>query len=186
MSALWYFTEERLKGGSQLYHKYDKPTLANAAKLWQDNSTGIKLASMVQYDYARYDGTYENAIRRIAKDKTKDSLSWYAFAYSILQTRQPQFIGIWSSTGGGHALIANQVWFSNGELWISDPNHPGNRSLSIHYIDNEFEPYYASLDAGANPKNFEFIAYYGKTSVVDWKQLTRRWEEAEDGTIGRE
>lgn len=186
LSALWYFSEERLNGSSQLYHKYDKATLANAAALWQDNSTGIKLASMVHYDYATADGTYESAIDQIARDKTKDSLSWYAFAYSILQTRQPQFIGIMSSTGGGHVLIANQLWFQNGELWISDPNHPGNRSLSIHYIDHEFEPYYASLDADANPKNFEFIAYYGKSAVVDWNRVTQRWAEAEEGTIGRE
>jgi uncharacterized protein (TIGR02145 family) len=184
LSAMWYYTEERMNGNSQLFHKYDKSTIANVNQLWQDNTPGIKVASMVHYDYAHHAKAYEDAVDLLAKDKTKDSLSWYAFAYSILQTKEPQFIGIMSSTGGGHVLIANDVWMQDGKLWISDPNHPGNRTRQITYADQEFEPYYASLDANTNPKNFEYIAYYGKTAVVNWNLVAQRWEELGEGTIG--
>jgi uncharacterized protein (TIGR02145 family) len=184
LSAMWYFIEERLNGNTQLFHKYDKATIINASTLWQDNPEGIKLGSMVQVDYQKTYKAYESAVDQIARDKTKDSLSWYAFAYSILQTKQPQFIGIMSSAGGGHVLIANSVWMQNGEIWISDPNHPGNRNISLYYDDNEFEPYYASLDASTNSYNFEYIAYYGKTAVVDWNTVGKRWEEVNNGTIG--
>lgn len=184
LAAMWYYINETANGSSKLFHKYDKKTIANYAELWQDNTLGIKFSSMVHFDYENNNKTYENAIDKIAKDKTKDSLSWYAFAYSILQTKQPQFIGIMSSAGGGHVIIANEVWMQDGKLWISDPNHPGNKTLKVLYTNKEFEPYYASLNATENPFNFEYIAYYGKTAVVDWSLLSQRWDELNNGTIG--
>jgi uncharacterized protein (TIGR02145 family) len=184
LSAMWYYTNERSKGNSPLFHKYDKFTIANFNRLWQDNTVGLKVSSMAQYDYKTNRTLYEKAVDKLAEDKTRDSLSWYAFAYSMLQTRQPQFIGIMSSTGGGHVLIANEVWMQYGKLWIADPNHPGNRDLFVYYRSKEFEPYFASLEVTEAAKNFEYIAYYGKTAIIDWKLLGQRWSEVEDGTIG--
>jgi hypothetical protein len=184
LAAMWYYTHERIKGNTTLFHKYDKFTIANFNWLWQDNTLGLKVSSMAHFDYMNNSRVYEKAVDMLALDKSKDSYSWHAFAYSMLQTRQPQFVGIMSSTGGGHAMIANEVWMQDGKLWISDPNHPGNRDLVILYRDKEFEPYFAALNITDNPKNFEFIAYYGKTSNVNWKLLEQRWSELETGTIG--
>jgi hypothetical protein len=186
LTAMWYYINEEPVGTSKLFHKYDKYPIANYANFWQDNPLGIKLSSMVQIDYKNHDKTYERAINAIARDKTKDSLSWYAFAYTILQTKQPQYIGLMSSSGGGHVLIANEVWMQDGKLWISDPNRPGNRNLNILYTNNEFETYQAALNADEIPKDFEYIAFYGKTAVVDWDMVTQRWGELNDGTIGKD
>jgi hypothetical protein len=186
LSAMWYYISEEPWGIYKLYHRYDKYTIANYAKLWQDNTLGIKLSSVVQVDYDASNATYGDEMKAFAMDKTKDSLSWYAFAYTILQTKQPQLIGIYSSTGGDHALIASEVWMQDGKLWISDPNHPGNRDLYILYTNNEFEPYQAAYYVDEIPKEYEYIAYLGKTAIVDWSQLSQRWEELNNGTIGKD
>ena len=66
-----------------------------------------------------------------------DSLTFKAFAYAMQLTGEPQEIGIYSNAGGGHDMIAYRIF--NNNLYIADPNYPGNLDRRIEFVNNAFK-----------------------------------------------
>ncbi len=187
LSALWYYDEQRLAtGASPLFGRFDDRIDATAlpatrALQW-DDTDGYRLASMVQSDEEK---AYDAAERRWdALNTTENGRSqFYAFAYAILLSGQPQYVGIYSSSGGGHAMVIYGV--TSDALLVSDPNYPSvYREIAYDADTGRLGPYDSALSADDTSKLFERIGYYGKTALVDWNGLGGRWQQFLDGTIG--
>lgn len=76
----------------------------------------------------------------------------------------------------------------NGQMYIADPNYPGNTERRITYTNGKLSPYNSGankeeIDAG-NGKAYDQIAYMAKTSMIDWDKIGTRWAEVKNGTIG--
>jgi hypothetical protein len=187
LSALWYYVEQRLAlGASPLFGRYDDRIAATAMAATRgfqaDDRDGYRLASMVQDDEAK---AYDAAERRW-DDLTKarlGTLQYYAFAYAILLSGEPQYVGLYASAGGGHAMVIYGV--TPDALLVSDPNYPtAYREIAYDADSGRLGPYESSLDATSPSLTFESIGYYGKTALVNWAGLGGRWQQFLDGTIG--
>ncbi len=186
VSAMWYYCERPDGNDPFLWNLYDnngnKP---GTPDLWEDDSYGYRFASTMQHDI-RW-GKFEVDFQRELRGK-HDEYHLKAFAYAIKLTGEPQYIGISSSAGGGHAMIAYRV--DSKGIDIADPNYPGNTGRRIEYADGTFTPYNSGANAdeiaAGNGKAYESIGYMAKTAMVDWSLMSKRWEEFKDGTIGND
>lgn len=187
LTAMWYYIEKTQNGTSTLWNRFDNNMDAPATPdLWQDDSLGYRLASVVQKDI-----DWDNWVRKAFNElgASDDPLNWNAFLYAMLVTGEPQYVAIRNTTvGGGHAMIVYKANADTGTLYIADPNYPGNSSRKIQYANGAFSPYNsganrAEIDAG-NGKAYDEIRYYAKTALVDWSQIAARWDEFDAGTIG--
>jgi len=187
LTAMWYYSERRLQGSPPLYGLYDnngnKP---KTAALWQDDSLGYRLASMVQHDYET-----TKADEKLAKLSELISkyppLTYKAFCYVISVTGEPQEVGIYRK-GGGHSMIVYKV--AGGALYIADPNYPGNMERRIVFQDGRFIPYEsganaAEIEAG-NSRRYDQISFAAKTTSIDWGQVGKRWSDFDNKTIGND
>lgn len=187
LSALWYYTEQRVAvGAPSLYGRFDDRidavTMPATAGLQWDDDDGYRLASAVQHDeVAAYD-TLERTEDALTKARV-DAYQYYAFAYSILLTGEPQYVGLYASAGGGHAMIVYGV--TEDALLIADPNYPAEyREISWDAGAEVLGPYEARANAAEPPQPYEMIGYYAKSALVDWTGLGGRWQEFVDGTVG--
>ena len=112
--------------------------------------------------------------------------TWDLFAYSIQATHEPQLVGIWSADGGGHAMIVYRI--NGGNLYIADPNYPGNTDRRIIYSNGTFQPYNSGANATeiakGNGEAYDNIQYYAESTVLPWDQITQLWTQFKNGTIG--
>jgi len=186
ITAMWYFCEQPDGKDLTLNGRYDNngnhPSTPN---LWVDDSHGYRFASTIQNDAAwqSYGVKLQMSLRG-----TDDAMHYKAFAYSIQLTGEPQYVGIGSEAGGGHAMVAYRV--HDGHIYIADPNYPGNTERRIEFSDGRFKPYNSGENAAeiaaGNGKAYELIGYRAKTSMVDWNLLSSRWSEFKAGTIGND
>ena len=183
IASIWYYYNKRLEGESALYHKYDSPTIAYAKQRWEDNPYGYRLCSVVQNDFDFDIPTFLDYWDNFIKDKSKDSLGFYALCYSMLITKSPQLIFI-RRDGGGHCIVAHKVWVKDGEIWITDPNKPADRSRSVWFLDGEFDPYSGAENATSSDRQYPWIGYGGTSAFINWQKISERWTEFENKTIG--
>ena len=187
-----------------LYGRYDnngdKPA---TPALWQDDSLGYRFCSVVQADNktAFAQDFWMNLGGKNWEWKNNnwefkdvpgigDEAEFNLFAYSIRATGEPQEVILWSSAGGGHAMVVYKI--VGNALYISDPNYPGNTDRKIIYYsaDGKFKPY----NSGANKKEidagkgtaFETILYSGKSTIISWDTIAKHWAEFKNGTIGND
>jgi len=185
LTAMWYYIERAQQGTSTLWNRFDNNGDAPATPdLWQDDSLGYRLASVVHHDI-----DWKNWLFKInlALGVADDPLNWNAFLYAMLVTGEPQSVGIYNASGG-HALIAYKADADTGTLYIADPNYPGNSSRKIQYANGAFSPYNsgankAEIDAG-NGKAYDEIRYCAKTAMIPWSKIGARWDEFDAATIG--
>jgi len=194
MTAMWYYYEQKLKGGGpSLYHRFDR--INNPAKpedAWFDNPLGYRFASTIQEDL-----DFTGWKQKLNQLSAVPHLSWRCFIFAMLVTGEPQFVLIKNSTtDAGHAMIVYAVSPLEGKLSIADPNYPGNRDpkdgtpslRTIQYHPGlgagRFDPYLTGLSAADPGTEFDQIGYAAKTSHIEWPQLAKRWTKVQDGTIG--
>lgn len=191
VTAMWYYYEKRLKGAAPLFHQFDQVNDKNIPdKLWQDNPYGYRLASTVQEDFDWNGVGLQDILRSMVP-----SWSWKAFALSMLVTGEPQSVLITNSHGlGGHALVVYKMDYSNGKLYVSDPNFPNNINVgtnivsirTIDFVNGKFNSYFTGLKVGEPGIEMDLICYYAKTAFIDWEQIGKRWIEMENKTIGND
>ncbi len=184
VTALWYYVTQPDGKDLTLYNRYDnngdKPA---TPALWQDDSLGYRFASTVHHDinWDSFENEFWTSLAGVNDDWT-----WKLFAYSMQITGEPQEVGIYSNAGGGHDMICYRV--KDGNLYIADPNYPGNTERRIEFKDGKFVPYNSGANAEeiakGNGKAYETIEYCAKTTTVSWDQIAQRWAEFKDGTIG--
>jgi hypothetical protein len=186
VSAMWYYCEKPDGNDPFLWNLYDNNgNDPSTPDLWQDDSYGYRLASTVQLDirWGKFEVDFQRALR--GQD---DEAHFKAFAYAIMLTGEPQYVGISSSAGGGHAMIAYRV--DSKGISIADPNYPGDTGRRIDYKDGAFTPYNSGANAdeiaAGHGRAYESIGYMAKTALIDWSLLSNRWEELKDGTIGND
>jgi hypothetical protein len=185
LSALWYFCVQPDGTDRTLYGRYDRNGVQpGTPNLFEDDSRGKRLAAVVQADYLmnRRVSAYFDALAQVG-----DELSFKAFGYTIQLTGEPQEVGIFSSAGGGHDMVCYRV--HNGNLYVADPNYPGDTDRRIEFKDGSFKPYNSAENAAdiaaGKGKAYETIQYVAKTATVDWKKVARRWDEFKAGAIGQ-
>jgi hypothetical protein len=180
MTAMWYYVTRPDGANVSLYGRYDNNGETATPAIWQDNSLGYRFASVIQYDEWN-DETMWRWVSSISDETTLN-----LFAYAMQVTGEPQFVAIWSSKGGGHAMIVYRI--RGGDLYIADPNYPGNIDRRIQYIDGVFKPYNSGANAeeiaAGNGKAYETIQYWAKSAIVDYGHIGARWQEVKNRTIG--
>jgi hypothetical protein len=182
-SAMWYYVTKPDGPDATLYRRYDNNGKSPPwPGIWEDDSWGYRLASVVQQDYER-----TNFSRLFMALRGLDDITtWREFAYSIKATGEPQLVSMESSQGGAHAMVVYEV--KQGTLLVADPNYPGRNDRSIVFSNGAFTPYQSGDNADAikagRSKPYEGIGYWGKTTLVGWDKLPGRWQEFKAGTIG--
>jgi len=183
ITALWYYSQMKANGEPSLYNRYDEST----PDFWYDDAHAYRFASTIQEDinWNAWEPRYE---KLKPQAQTANSMVWNQFVYSMKVTGQPQFIYIQNTSpgGGAHAMIVYGV--SGGALQIADPNYPGNNDRQIWYENGQFEPY----NSGANARSildgqgeaYDLMLYFGTSALVNFENVSTRWSEFENGTIG--
>ncbi|MBN1152294.1 MAG: hypothetical protein JXA58_03710 [Dehalococcoidia bacterium] len=186
VSAMWYYCEKPDGEDPFLWNLYDNNGDDPATPdMWEDDSRGYRFASTVQHDinWGKFEVDFQRELRG-----THDEYHFKAFAYAIALTGEPQYVGISSTAGGGHAMVAYRV--DSKGIDIADPNYPGRSDRRILYKDAKFTPYNSGANAdeiaAGNGKAYELIGYMAKTAIIDWQLLSKRWQEFKDGVIGND
>jgi hypothetical protein len=185
VSAMWYYYNQPDGKDLTLYGRYDNNGKQPATPGFQeDDSLGYRLASVIQEDLDWDSWASQFFAEQRGVD---DELAWDAFAYSMQFLKQPCYVGM-DSVDGGHAMICYRI--KNGNLYVADPNYPGNTERRIEYINNKFKPYesganFEEIQAG-NSTSYTKIGYVAQSSRVDWNKMTQRWQEFKNKTIGND
>ena len=133
-----------------------------------------------------------------------DLWQFAAFATAIELTREPQYVAISrlyeptstaTSTSattttvepqlrrGGHAMIVYGVDVTG--LWIADPNWSGEfRRIPWDAQTSTLGPYFSGPDAATQGRRYDAVNLMGKTSLIDWAGLGRRFADADAGLAG--
>jgi hypothetical protein len=175
LAAMWYYYEKKLIGAPDLYNQFQM-----VDKIWQDNPKGYRFSSAVHkdIDWSLF------AQSLFADLPISDLNTLRCFAFSMLATGEPQEVGLYSSSGG-HSIIAYRVNWGSGEIFVSDPNFPGEvRSIAYNQAAGKFTPYNGAQSAEDDPTLYPKIKYFGKSACYDWKKIGERWKEAEADNAG--
>lgn len=183
ISAMWYFYEKKLNGSPSLFHQFDRVQDSRTV-LWQDNPRGYRFASTIQRDLD-WDSLSRKLFVMLRETTDYHHLSWKCFALSMFLTGEPQYVGL-KSDAGGHAIIAYKIDYTNGILYVADPNYPG-QERTITFNGVQFNSYGTKQNAnelGDHP--YTGIGYFAKSSLIDWNKIGSRWKELENATIGND
>jgi hypothetical protein len=151
LTALWYYVTKPDGANVHLYGSYDNNGNQPATPdLWQDDSLGYRFCSVIQNDikYGDFANTFwlnlgGQAVKKVggvwklvSVPGIGDEATWDLFAYSMEATKRPQLVNIWSSAGGGHAMIVYRIY--QGNLYVADPNYPADttRIITNKFISN--------------------------------------------------
>lgn len=187
LAAMYYFIEGLGPALYEQYDNFDHPFPADTPAVQWDDEEAWRLVAMAQETIG-----WESAARLYwrAFSKVVDDRGIYnAFAYSMLLTGHPQYVGIYTDTGGGHALI---IYGKRGDsLLVSDPNYPiwaqggeGDRTIDYDPGSEQFEPYYSGPGADNLGTAYGTVAYFGYRDLIDWQALGALWADLEAGVVG--
>lgn len=186
LSSLWYYSIQPDGKDLTLYDRYDnngeKPATPN---LWEDDNLGYRFASTIQedIDWGGFAFKFWKGQRGV-----NDDLTWKLFAYSMQLTGEPQLVGLTKEGIGGHAMVAYRI--KDNELYIADPNYPGDLDRRIKYVGGKIEPYESGANfeeiKKGNSIRFDKVGFTGKTTVIDWSKIPKRWTEFKNKTIGND
>lgn len=189
ITSMWYYSVKKLKENKHsLYAYYDEIGYGVPDTMWKDNPMGYRFASVVQKQYEINDvnlivDKWFKKFDNIGKKRfTKDSLHYLSLMYAFNTIKKPQLVVIFSSQGGGHALVAYKG--GNGIINIADPNYPGISTREIEFINGNFIPYMSGDNADDLGKPFEDINYAAKSALVDFKDIETAWQDFEQHKIG--
>jgi hypothetical protein len=207
MAAMWYFVTKPDGANTFLNGTYDKNGIQpKTPELWQDDSYGYRLCSVVQGDLGPSDfayGFWPGLTGRVWKQKdgkwqwvnvkksVSDQTTRDLFAFAIQMTGEPQMVKIQvkaDTSSGGHSMVCYKV--IGNTLYIADPNYPGKDDRTIQLANGSFKPYYSGankeeIEAGRG-KNYDMIFYAAKSTLIDWNRIPTRWTEFKNGTIGKD
>ena len=179
LSAIYYHYALKSSRGS-LNGRFDDIDGA-----WEDNSRGIRLASVLQntMDW----GAGSAGMDAISDSATAQGVSWvYAQAaslsMSIKLTGRPQQVAIYKPDGsGGHAVIAFATQW--GLFFIADPNEPGVER-HIEYENAQFKPFPFSTNANEPGDMYDRVFVVGVTALVQVAKFKTDFQAFDDSTVG--
>jgi hypothetical protein len=193
ITSMWYYYEKYKKAGERrLYGRFDNNDSGTGTIDFDlDDSWSYRYVSVVQKSIGSGIGT--GLFRKFTG--TNDSLTFYAFAYSMLLTSTPQFTGIYryDQTGkiaGGHALVVYRI--EENIIYVADPNYPGDATRSIVYDTktNKFIPYESGENAEeikkGNSKTYAGIGYWAVSAMIDWDVVGKEYDKMVKGQSGND
>ena len=183
LAMMWYFEERASAGAPKLFGRYDNDGVTRTPTLWRDDAAVYRLASSVQRDID-WDTLSELVYRTFMEAKAQDQ-QWLAFRYAMLVTGMPQFVGLTETgKGGGHAIVAYAATATG--LWVADPNFPGKRCGRSSGTRRRARsgPTCRAPRPRSSEHAYDAIGFYGRTALVDWAAIGRRWGQVDDGTVG--
>lgn len=186
ITAMWYYLERRRGAGDpSLWNRFDNNNYGlKTPAFWQDDSWGYRFASTVQVSM-----DWESRSRSLFKllGGQDDRFSWYGLGYAMALTQEPQYIAINTQAGNRHAIIAYKV--EQNRIYVADPNYPGKSDRWIRYENGKFLPYssgdHAAQIASQGTTNYTKIFYIAKSSMINWDDLGKLYQQMLDGKIGQ-
>lgn len=177
LAAMWYHNKKRING--RLYGRYDNDGTRKTPTIWQDDVGGYKFCSVLQKDMAW------NSISRKLLDGVQtlipDFITYYASSYTFLLLHRPQFIAISNDTSA-HAIIGYAI--GDGNIYVSDPNYPADRTRKIPYVNGKFGTYFSGSNAAKTGTPFPTTRFIGESALINYSTIEARWGEVASGTIG--
>lgn len=191
ITAMWYYVEKHKAASERkLYGRYDNNDFGmGTIDFWEDDSWGYRFASTIQRKaWAERLFDVFKALNLIS-----DRYIFYAFAYSMLLTKNPQFVVIYrfdadGEIAGGHAIIAYKI--KDNVIFVADPNKPGiaNRKIVFNEKTNKFEPYSSAANATdlAAGKGYKYpsINYMAVSAMIGWDMVGREYQNLLDKKAG--
>lgn len=177
LAAMWYHNKKRTNG--RLYGRYDNDGTRKTPTIWQDDVGGYKFCSVLQEDIA-----WSSISRKLlsgAQALIPDFITYYASSYTFLLLHRPQYIGISNDTVG-HAVIGYAI--GDGNIYVSDPNYPGDRTRKIPYVNGKFGTYFSGSNTKQTGVPFPTIRFMGESALINYSTIEARWAEVASGTIG--
>jgi hypothetical protein len=150
--------------------------------IWEDDVLGYKFCSVVQLNREQ---TYGNGWARLfgLAPVVGDIETFSLFCFSIYVTNRPQIVAIGSPEKKvGHAMIVYGL--VGKQLFVCDPNYPGDLDRRIIMNTLFFDPYYSGENAKDLGTAFTQIAYSGIGALIDWDPIDSHWQELENKAIG--
>lgn len=187
IAAMYYYNNRNHANYSaRLNGRYDNDEYDATPSFMWDDAQAMRLCSVVQDNYANkwMSGSWNM--------HQKESDVYYACAYTIATTKQPQFIDIRDASGGGHAIIVYKV--TGDALYVADPNSPGDALRSIPYEitggTGNLKSYFSGSDftqATTNSTEYARFNYFGLYALFDRGAIAQAWysvEQEEDPGAG--
>ncbi|MDQ7826438.1 MAG: zinc ribbon domain-containing protein [Candidatus Eremiobacteraeota bacterium] len=183
-AMFYYLFRGRIGWDTPLHGLFDNNGHESTPLLWQDDSLAIRLCSAVQHERVAFTGVSRNIDWQGAAGKD-DEATYYAFAYAMQLTGNPQFMRIESSKkGGAHAIIAWSV--TREGIDVADPNFPGKsrRILFERAPRKAFKPYSSGADAGDVSQGktiYDRIGYLGLFALINRERVRNLWMMLKEG-----
>lgn len=191
LTMAYYYSEHYLKNEEpRLFGLLDNNGQESTEDFWEDDALGYRYASVVQNLLDWTDPDFVDLI-----DFGTDNEDWvyYAFAYAMYMTGEPQLMGIyahdaWGEIVSGHAILAYKL--ENSKLYVADPNYPGQTDRFVTYTNQAFLPY----SSGANAQSiindgtlqYDQILFIGQSALIDYEQMDLLYDQVLDGSIGND
>jgi hypothetical protein len=191
VSMAYYYNELKSEGDPGLHLIFDNNTQqVKTPQFDRDDSLGIRLASVMQEE-GDWDGYYWDFLyEQIHKQKyVSDRQMYYAFAYSMHLTGEPQMMGIFVreanpseeiKLSAGHAIVIYRI--AQGTMYVADPNFPGNANLTIPLNGEILGPYVSKTAANKPDRLYNSYSLIGKTAIFDYGMMSGLFSEMDEPT----
>lgn len=181
VSAMWYFYERRRANGERpLFGRYDNNGATPTPEVWEDDTLGYRLASVVQHDLQ-----WETTLRKsmLAIESIDERTAYLSLAQAMRLTGGPQYLAVRATREDvGHAVVAYRI--SGGKVFVADPNRPGIVDRSIAVVADRFGTYRSEEVASGTSRLYDMVRYIAVSAMIDWAQVGRRWAELDAASIG--
>ncbi len=187
-AMLWYYDNKKMKGAPPLYQLLDNDGGMPTPNCHFDDRKAIMFASYLQTENKDHLLPFYWLMRGYNLEFGSllgDKMTLRAFAYAIMLTKQPQYVAIAQVEGNSHAMLIYKV--RGNEMYVADPNFPGNRERRIVYdpVTGRFKPYSSKVNSESPGVDFVSFFYYGKTALHSYHYAEKYWKKVENGTIGK-
>lgn len=189
LTMAWYYGEKHVKNSEQsLFGRFDNNGGAKTNDFWQDDSDSYRFASVTQ-DSANWNG--QEFFDYLNFSSQNQRRVFYAFAYAMKITNQPQFMGIYRYNDqgqclGGHAIVAYKI--ENGRIYVADPNYPGQQDRYCELNGNGFNPYSSGANAAAINDSgavlYTEMHFIATSALINFDDIAANYKKMLDGTIG--
>jgi hypothetical protein len=184
---IFFQNKDRIGWDRPLHGLFDNNGDFETPDLWQDDALVLRLSAVLHDKYSKNWSAGGEALYSYHKDLGKnDEKTYYAFAYAMQITKNPQFVYI-GSDGGGHALVAYKV--VKNEIFVADPNNPDDFDRKIVFQrsaegDAKFAPYYSGANAQQASEGdvaYDKIGYYGVHALIERDFVVDLWNKVKIG-----
>lgn len=191
LSMVWYFNTQKLhRNKPALYGLFDNNGKYTTSQFQEDDALGYRFASVIQDNFDFSSPVFYDYVDLSLESQENTYLS---FAYSLLLTKSPQFMGIYhvAPTGeflGGHAIVAYRL--NNRKIYVADPNYPGKNDRYVAFGEQSFLPYSSGANAADISEGsgvlYNKIVFVGQTALVDFDTIDFFYSKMQDQTVGND